>query len=325
MKLRKFLAGAVAGLMAVGTMATAANALFYIPTEGLEDSTQVGTDMWLIQIFNDGTGDAAKPATDYGIDLETINSVQFTVKPHSGGDFEYDPIAMPDDSAWGGGIVISCGGYVDPETGENVGQTGPKNWCQVEWWGMREMSEPTKALITVPTENENEWTITYANIPEEHKLVNGSTYAQIALKDWGSSMIELEVSKLVLYDADNKPIIAFDGLGNVIEETAELVDKSEERRAIVEAFKAEEGTLPEMAEPGADEGEGDADASEGADADADADADASADADADAETTTVAPVTGDDGNNTTTTIIVVVCVVVVLAVVIIVVVAKKKK
>lgn len=317
MKLRKFLAGTVAGMLAVGTMAASASAQLYIPEKDtLAAGTSVGTDMWLVQIYNTGERDASKPATDYGINIESIASIQFTIRPHSGGDFEYDPIAMPDDSSWGGGLVMSCGGYIDPETGENVGTTGSRNWCQTEWWGVREMSEPTKPLITVPTENENEWTITWANIDESMRFVNGSDYAQIGLKDWGSSMIELEVVKLVCYDGEGSPIIAFDGLGNVIQETETLVDASEERRAIVEAYKAGEGNLPELEDDTAAEEE--TSAEEGADVSDSDSSEAATDS-----TTTVTPAT--QGGNNTTMIIIIVCAVVVVVVVVIVIIAKKKK
>ena len=313
MKLRKFLAGTVAGMLAVGAMAASASATLYIPEKStLAAGTGVGSDMWLIQIYNTGERDASKPATDYGIDIESIASIQFTIKPHEGGEFEYDPIAVPDDSSWGGALVMSCGGYIDPETGENVGTTGSRNWCQTEWWGVREMSEPTKPLITVPTENENEWTITWANIDPSMTFVNGSDYAQIGLKDWGSSLIELEVTKLVLFDAEGSPIIAFDGLGNVIQETEKLDDQTEARRAIVEAYKAGEGNLPELETEAADE-ETTAD-----------EAELSSDDAASAETTTtVAPAT-QSGDNTTM-IIVIVCAAVVVVVVIVVIIAKKKK
>ena len=202
MKLRKVLTGALASAVAVASMSVAASATLYVP-EGVASGTSIGTGMWLVQVFNVGNEAENKPATDYGIDVESITKIEFKVTPH-----EYDEATFDSslDGGYGGGIVMSCNGGV-------LEGDDSRNWNSLQFWGIGEQTATDQAGI-LEEEGNGVWSIAW-DVPEEYRFVTGAGCCQIAFQEWGNSFVDLEILELNCYDASGNVVIAFDGLGNV--------------------------------------------------------------------------------------------------------------
>ena len=216
MKLRKALTGVVASAVAVASMSVAASATLYIPESGIDAGTSIGTGMWLVQVFNEGNEAENKPATDYGIDVESITKIKFDVTPH-----EYDAATFDTalDGGYGGGIVMSC-------NGGSLGDDQSRNWNSLQFWGIGDSTSTDQAGI-LEDNGDGTWSIAW-DVPEEYRFVTGAGCCQIAFQEWGNSFVDLEILGLTCYDAAGNTVIAFDGLGNKLGGAAEAVDTTDD-------------------------------------------------------------------------------------------------
>ena len=216
MKLRKALTGVVASAVAVASMSVAASATLYIPESGIDAGTSIGTGMWLVQVFNEGNEAENKPATDYGIDVESITKIKFDVTPH-----EYDAATFDTalDGGYGGGIVMSC-------NGGSLGDDMSRNWNSLQFWGIGDSTSTDQAGI-LEDNGDGTWSIAW-DVPEEYRFVTGAGCCQIAFQEWGNSFVDLEILGLTCYDAAGNTVIAFDGLGNKLGGAAEAVDTTDD-------------------------------------------------------------------------------------------------
>ena len=203
MKLRKVLTGALASAVAVASMSVAASATLYVPDSGIAAGTSIGTGMWLVQVFNVGNEAENKPATDYGIDVESITKIEFKVTPHDYDEATFDSSL---DGGYGGGIVMSC-------NGGDLGDDQSRNWNSLQFWGIGEQTATDQPGI-LEEEGNGVWSIAW-DVPEEYRFVTGAGCCQIAFQEWGNSFVDLEVLSLACYDASGNVVISFDGLGNV--------------------------------------------------------------------------------------------------------------
>ena len=203
MKLRKVLTGALASAVAVASMSVAASATLYVPDSGIAAGTSIGTGMWLVQVFNVGNEAENKPATDYGIDVESITKIEFKVTPHDYDEATFDSSL---DGGYGGGIVMSC-------NGGDLGDDMSRNWNSLQFWGVGDSQDTAQAGV-LEEEGNGVWSIAW-DVPEEYRFVTGAGCCQIAFQEWGNSFIDLEVLSLACYDASGNVVISFDGLGNV--------------------------------------------------------------------------------------------------------------
>ena len=216
MKLRKALTGVVASAVAVASMSVAASATLYIPESGIDAGTSIGTGMWLVQVFNEGNEAENKPATDYGIDVESITKIQFDVTPH---DYDAATFDTALDGGYGGGIVMSC-------NGGTLGDDMSRNWNSLQFWGIGDSTSTDQAGI-LEDNGDGTWTIAW-DVPEEYRFVTGAGCCQIAFQEWGNSFVDLEILGLTCYDAAGNTVIAFDGLGNKLGGAAEAVDTTDD-------------------------------------------------------------------------------------------------
>ena len=216
MKLRKALTGVVASAVAVASMSVAASATLYIPESGIDAGTSIGTGMWLVQVFNEGNEAENKPATDYGIDVESITKIKFDVTPH-----EYDAATFDTalDGGYGGGIVMSC-------NGGSLGDDMSRNWNSLQFWGIGDSTDTAQAGA-LEDNGDGTWSIAW-DVPEEYRFVTGAGCCQIAFQEWGNSFVDLEILGLTCYDAAGNTVIAFDGLGNKLGGAAEAVDTTDD-------------------------------------------------------------------------------------------------
>ncbi|MBQ8790023.1 MAG: hypothetical protein IJZ51_01785 [Ruminiclostridium sp.] len=246
MKLRKIMAGIAAAAVASSTLAVAASATLVVP-ESTDPACIPGTGMWLVQIFNVGNAEENKPATDRGIDLTKVDGVRFTVAVDLDNEELGGMGAEFFEGAIGGGIVMSINGgdivqYDDPaDTSVESEIWTTYNWATQAWWGCKFTNALGEEVDTNPntnnedTEDDNpvsavavgdfkyELTATgFANPftnTEDAWEIDEIGCMQVALQEWGTDLVPLEVLSCEILDADGNVLLAFDGVGN---ETAKV-------------------------------------------------------------------------------------------------------
>ena len=231
MKLRKIMTGIVASSLALSTLAVAASASSLkkvTEADGKSAGLSSGNDSWLVQVFNEGNEEENKPATKYDIDYSKVTGARFTVtipeKDADGADGNREFW----DGATGGGVVLSINGG-DIQQGTDAWDT--YNWPSKQYWGV---TDEALELATDPNKDDdasNDKDLSYEKIDDytyqltangfDNPIANGTAKTigcmQIALQEWGSSIATIEVVKCEVLDAEGNVLIAFDGLGNVVD------------------------------------------------------------------------------------------------------------
>lgn len=255
MKLRKIMAGIAAAAVASSSLAVAASATLVVP-ENPDPACSVGTGMWLVQVFNVGNEAENKPATDRGIDLTKVDGIRFTIEADLDNEELGGMGAEFFEGAIGGAVVLSINGgdivqFDDPSdpfaTESEVWST--YNWASQAWWGCKFTNALGEEIDTNPntstedTADDNpvsavaigdfkyELTATgFANPftnTEDAWEIDEIGCMQVALQEWGSDMVPLEVLSCEILDADGNVLVAFDGLGNVVTYAPETPDAPE--------------------------------------------------------------------------------------------------
>lgn len=231
MKLRKIMTGIVASSLALSTLAVAASASSLkkvTEADGKSAGLSSGNDSWLVQIYNEGNEAEGKPATEYDIDYSKVTGARFTVtipeKDADGADGNREFW----DGATGGGVVLSINGG-DIQNGTDAWDT--YNWPSKQYWGV---TDDALELATDPNKDDdasNDKDLSYEKIGDytyqltangfDNPIAKGDAKTigcmQVALQEWGQSIATIEVVKCEVLDAEGNVLIAFDGLGNVVD------------------------------------------------------------------------------------------------------------
>ena len=231
MKLRKIMTGIVASSLALSTLAVAASASSLkkvTEADGKSAGLSSGNDSWLVQVYNEGNEAEGKPATNYDIDYSKVTGARFTVtipeKDADGADGNREFW----DGATGGGVVLSINGG-DIQNGTDAWDT--YNWPSKQYWGV---TDDALELATDPNKDDdasNDKELSYEKIGDytyqltangfDNPIAKGDAKTigcmQVALQEWGQSIATIEVVKCEVLDAEGNVLIAFDGLGNVVD------------------------------------------------------------------------------------------------------------
>ena len=231
MKLRKIMTGIVASSLALSTLAVAASASSLkkvTEADGKSAGLSSGNDSWLVQVYNEGNEAEGEPATKYDIDYSKVTGARFTVtipeKDADGADGNREFW----DGATGGGVVLSINGG-DIQNGTDAWDT--YNWPSKQYWGV---TDDALELATDPNKDDdasNDKELSYEKIGDytyqltangfDNPIAKGDAKTigcmQVALQEWGQSIATIEVVKCEVLDAEGNVLIAFDGLGNVVD------------------------------------------------------------------------------------------------------------
>lgn len=231
MKLRKIMTGIVASSLALSTLAVAASASSLkkvTEADGKSAGLSSGNDSWLVQVFNEGSEAENKPATKYDIDYSKVTGARFTVtipeKDADGADGNREFW----DGATGGGVVLSINGG-DIKSGTDAWDT--YNWPSKQYWGVTDEALDISSDPNKDDDASNDKDLSYEKIGDytyqltangfDNPIAKGDAKTigcmQIALQEWGSSIATIEVVKCEVLDAEGNVLIAFDGLGNVVD------------------------------------------------------------------------------------------------------------
>lgn len=266
MKLKKILSAAAASVLVAGVVATSASA-DWMPIDGKSDGLNIGTGNYLNTIFcNVETKDM--PMTDYEIDLSKVASVSFTMTIPDDDDLESK---LYFDGAFGGFVGASVHIKDHPQGDELY---DAYNWTTQEFWGLIDTGAPDPNSYDVDGVYMDEMP-TYINSFSDEKplfietlapytyrikgdiknpvaagdcAVEDITDFRVFLSAWGGggnpwSFYYVKVTRTVLFDADNNPLIAFDEKGNVVDTNDD--DKKEPVKPV-----APEEDIPPMPFPG---------------------------------------------------------------------------
>lgn len=210
---------------------------------------------WLIQLYNEGNEEEGKPATDLGIDVTKIASFTVYSELVSGVDEDLAvDLELYDNTidGFGGSFIYSANGgtigssVYKEATVDELGNSIPAvtlydkyNWPSNEWWGFPEEGDTPEGAASDPVTNQGNvaydkklqmeyirrfaYSMTYdvANDTSAEDVIwpAGGTCYQVGLQEWGNDFaLNLKVHALACNDADGNLMVAFDGLGNQIDE-----------------------------------------------------------------------------------------------------------
>ncbi|MDE6726872.1 MAG: hypothetical protein K2J80_02900 [Oscillospiraceae bacterium] len=254
MKLKKLFSFAAAAVVAASALAASASA-DWEPVK--KDDAKGGLDAkaanWLMPIFcNVETKDM--PMTDYGIDLSQAKSVSFSFYvPDDQKEFF--------NGAFGGAVGVSwhINGLEKPTevteemktyeypNGKKTDKWNYYNWWSGEYWGLRDNDAknpdsydidgeylegelPTISSIaedkyaSIMTVAPYTYTIKcdFANpIIDNECKAEDVTDLRVFIQTWSGSMYKLPITRCVVFDTAGEPMIAFDGVGNKVETSAD--------------------------------------------------------------------------------------------------------
>ena len=212
MKIAKILSAAAASVVATAALAASASATLTTVSDG-DAGLSSGTGMWLVQVFNEGNPDENKPATDYGIDLAAIDSIQVVF---SAADTEVFT------GQCGGAVVFSC-------NGGDIGSSGDLydtyNWASGSFWGVNDPDltddegNPFAAAQDQALQAEKVADYTYSlTYKVSNPFANGDAKTagcvQVAMQEWGADMSDFTVESMKVLDASGNALVTFDGKGN---------------------------------------------------------------------------------------------------------------
>ena len=231
MKVKKLLAGIIASAACVATTSIAASASALIKVENPEPGLSSGTDLWSIQLYNDGSSDEQQAPVDYGIDYSAVTGVRFTVtvpeKDADGVDGNRDFW----DGRTGGSAVLSINGG-DIKQGTDEWDT--YNWPSKSYWGIYDEELDINTLNdsnSISYEKVGDYTYQLTANGFTNPLANGVAKKigrmELCLQEWGSTIANLEVIKCEALDESGNALLTFKGNGLLVDKAAEGVNDSE--------------------------------------------------------------------------------------------------
>lgn len=211
MKIAKILSAAAASVVAAAALAASASATLVTVSDG-DAGLSSGTGMWLVQIYNEGNEAENKPATDYGIDLAAVDTIQVIFS-----------VAEPDYfiGQTGGAIIFSC-------NGGDIGYSGALfdtyNWPAGQFWGVNDPDltdddgNPFTAAQDMALQAEKVGDYTYSlTYKVSNPIANGDAATvgcmQAAMQEWGNDMSDMKVESMTVLDASGATLISFDANG----------------------------------------------------------------------------------------------------------------
>lgn len=303
---------------------------------------------WLIQLYNVGNEAEGKPPTDYGIDVTQIASFTTYMELVKGVDESlaidldlYDPAI----DGFGGSFIYSANGgtigsqsdspIYKEESQDEFGNKVPAvtmfakyNWPNNEWWGLPEEGDSPEGVESGTNTGTVDYTkklraeyirkfaysLTYdvANDTSGEDLVwpSGGECYQAGIQEWGNDFaLNLKVRAFVCKDIDGNIIIAFDGLGNKVDETELNAIIDDLSQPYVPTSPAEEDTTENTSAPETSAAEENNDETTSAEP---------------AATTTAAPESSSSSTNVGLIIGIIAAVVIVIVIIVIIVLKKKK-
>ncbi len=306
---------------------------------------------WLIQLYNVGNEAEGKPPTDYGVDVTKIASLTAYMEVVKGANEEYAidlDLYDPSIDGFGGSFIYSAnGGAIGSQSDspaykeESEDEFGNKipavsmfdkyNWPHNEWWGLPEEGDSPEGVeagtntgtidygkkLHAEYIRKFAYSLTYdvANDTSGEDMVwpaGGECY-QVGLQEWGGDLaLNLKIRAFVCKDIDGNVMLAFDGLGNKVDETELNAIIDDLSQPYVPAAPAEEDTSEDTSAPETSAAEENNDETTSAEANEPA-------------ATTAAPASSSSSTNTGLIIGIIAAVVVVIVVIVIIVVLKKKK
>ena len=254
MKLKKLISFAAAATVAASVAATTASA-DWAPVPDAVGGLSSSNQLYMIPLFcNVETPDI--PLTDRGIDLAKLGYVSFTFQIDEADREFFDGMF-----GGGLGISLHAKNIVKPEevTAEDKVKEKPDGtpttmWGYYNWdnsrnyWGVIDNEAPDpnsydidgeyiegmpKYINCMDKETNPAWLepmgdYTYRiktdlvnPVVEGDCTVEDITDVRVFLQSWQSSMFKAEVTRCVIFDTDNKAIMAFDSKGNEVETTAD--------------------------------------------------------------------------------------------------------
>ena len=231
MKVKKLLAGIIASAACVATTSIAASASALIKVENPEPGLSSGTDLWSIQLYNDGSSDEQQAPVDYGIDYSAVTGVRFTVtvpeKDADGVDGNRDFW----DGRTGGSAVLSINGG-DIKQGTDEWDT--YNWPSKSYWGIYDEELDINTLNdsnSISYEKVGDYTYQLTANGFTNPLANGVAKKigrmELCLQEWGSTIANLEVIKCEALDESGNALLTFKGNGLLVDKAAGGVNDSE--------------------------------------------------------------------------------------------------
>lgn len=203
MKLHKIISAIGASAVAAAALTTMASAAIAFP-EDHDEGLGGGTGSWCVQVFNTGSPEEGKPATDYGVDVEAIAQIRVRFTTDDPDFFE---------GAFGGSVITSCNGGTMTEA-----EVAQHNWPSNEWWGIVDedleiaTQDATKRCVTEKVDD-----LTYevvCNIEQGYNnLYNNAGCVQIGVQEWGADMSMMVVLNVTCLDASGNVLISFDEKG----------------------------------------------------------------------------------------------------------------
>ena len=219
MKKFKKIAACAAALVCAAAMTVSASAkLTVVPQDGY---TRSSDKMFLVMLYSDGTKDKGeKSATNYGIDLTKIGTIEYTVTTDA--DFT---------GAWGGAIILSS-------TGTDSGSK--HNWIAKEYWGVNDSDRGLEAANkTIKFDKIADNTYKGVLVVDDSNCVYDDYYfVQLAINQYDGTPDVATVKSIVVKDKNGKEMISFDGKGKA---SLPLLDTTEK----VTSGKTEETTAKE--------------------------------------------------------------------------------
>ncbi len=207
MKLSKIFAGIAASAITASALTASASALIAFPPAEESHPGAATAGSYLVQVFNVGSPEEGKPATDYGIDVTTIARVEVTFEVAEGESRDWF------EGGCGGSVVVSSNG--DQYTDEEYNKL---NWPSREWWGV---SDPDLGLETLAadkvcvTEKVGDYTYKVAaDIEPDMRPLAKAGCVQIGLQEWGDPMNDYKVIDLSIFNDAGEKLISFDWYGN---------------------------------------------------------------------------------------------------------------
>ena len=230
MRFRKLAACAAAIMCAAAITAVPTSATLTTVTQS--GYVRSSDQSYLVMVYSDGTKDASeKAATNYGIDLTAIASVEVTVAC----DIQVEAAAMGDvgtnkgtfTNDWGGALVMS-----------SVGTDYNHNWNGKEYWGVNDPDVGYTAAdkpITFNKVADGEYKAVLT-LGDDNKVESSCYFCQFCIQNWGAD--NATVKSIVMKDASGNVIISYDENGKANLDLVTADTKKEETKK--EETKAEE-------------------------------------------------------------------------------------
>ena len=211
MNIKKLFAGLAAA--SIATTMSLSSAAVLVTVDDHDPGLSSATSMWLVQLYNVGSPEENKPATDYGINYADVAKIVVDVKA-------IEPEYI--DGGLGGAVIWSNNGG-DITSGTALWDTynWPGTW---NYWGIvdddLEISTQDSTAGVLATKIGDYTYELVADVYDANPLHNGDASSigcmQTGIQYWGNDMSDYEVLSLKALDKSGTVLLEFDGAGKLI-------------------------------------------------------------------------------------------------------------